>query len=105
MIQQLLGRAPTYTEYKEDLLSQSNAKVVYNLSARVVEHKVTFHVWIISRKSKNHTFLTNIRNLCPTIVGQSDQNSEIRGFQANSLREYPVNVVKKDQKRLLSKSY
>ena len=104
MIQQLLGRAPTYTEYKEDLLSQSNAKVVYNLSARVVEHKVILHVWTISRKSKNN-IQTNIRNLCPTIVGQSDQNSEIRGFQANSLREYPVNVVKKDQKRLLSKSY
>ena len=43
-------------------------------------------------------------NFSPTIVGQSDQNSEIRWFQANSLREYPVNVVKKDQKRLLSKS-
>ena len=38
---------------------------------------------------------TNIMDFSPCIVGQSDQNSEIRVFQANSLREYPVNVVKK----------
>ena len=47
---------------------------------------------------------TNIMDFSPCIVGQSDQNSEIRVFQANSLREYPVNVIKKDQKQLLSKS-
>ena len=61
----------------------------------------------IDRKTNIHEdshIWTNIMDFSPCIVGQSDQNSENRCFQDNSLREYPVNVVKKDQKRLLSKS-
>ena len=50
------------------------------------------------------THLDQYWELCPTIVGQSDQNSQIRRFQSNSLREYPVIISKKAVFSFLSKS-